>query len=248
MNWDPWCFGNSLNDIFPSYFLEEKCVDSFTDSFGWALPSSAPIALRDTLAGVHFSEQPATAWDGSESPNFSTFYYSYFKHLDEVNWHSFLWHKRFSLRYSSYAWMAVLGKLKTADQLRLRGIDVLDGCSLCDSGIESHSHLFFACDFTFTVINSLLPLLDVFLLRPNLLQIYDYFGSSSHFTSREKQFCFFVINCTIYFVWRERNTRKFENVWKNPFAIADSIRHATLAKVKNWKNYNGLRDRFGMVL
>ncbi|KAI0507907.1 hypothetical protein KFK09_014035 [Dendrobium nobile] len=143
MNWDPWYFGKSLNDIFSSFKFDKNYVDSYTTSFGWALPTSTPNALREILAGMNFSEQPATALDGSNLPTFSTFYHSYFKHLDEVYWHPFLWHKRFSLRYSSYAWLALVGKLKTADHLRLRGIDVLAGCSFCDSGIECNSHLFF---------------------------------------------------------------------------------------------------------
>ncbi|PKU79143.1 hypothetical protein MA16_Dca000487 [Dendrobium catenatum] len=247
MEWDHWCNGKSLKDILPSFKFEKSFVNCYTSNYGWNLPSSTPPLLLTEMLDINFYEQPAVVWDGSLSPTFSTFYDSYFGLNDEVCWHKFVWHKKKSLRFSSYAWMAMLGKLKTADILIQRGIDAYVTCSFCGAGSDCHSHLFFSCDFSFTVIASLLPPLGSFLFRPNLLQTFEFFEEARDFSIGEKNFCYFTICSSIYFLWRERNTRRFENNWKSPMTLISVIRHAILAKVKFWKQFEDLKRRFDFL-
>ncbi|PKU80820.1 hypothetical protein MA16_Dca025818 [Dendrobium catenatum] len=245
MEWDHWCGGRSLHDIMPNYKFRNPLVKSYLKDNCWAIPPSTPYLLLNEIVGINIIEQPRVTWDGAVNPSFSTFYTSFFTHLEEVSWHKFIWHKRKSLRFSAYAWMALLGKLKTADLLLMKGINVLSDCSFCSTGSDNHSHLFFACDFSYSVIISLLPPLEVFLLRPNLLQTFEFFEDSQEFCCWEKIFCYFTICSSIYFLWRERNTRRFDNVWKSPTLLCGIIRlQAILAKVKNWKHYDDLNRRF----
>ncbi|KAI0522769.1 hypothetical protein KFK09_005154 [Dendrobium nobile] len=160
---------------------------------------------------------------------------------------TFIWHKKKSLRFSSYAWMAMLGKLKTADHLNLRGIEALPTCSFCSEGRDCHSHIFFSCDFSYIVITSLFPPLGAFLLRPNLMQTFQWFDDSVDYCCWEKNFCYFTICCTIYYLWHERNSRRFENVWKSPSQLFYIIRNAIIAKVKHWNRFDELKDRFSFL-
>ncbi|PKU64706.1 hypothetical protein MA16_Dca017648 [Dendrobium catenatum] len=244
MEWDHWCNGISLKDIMQSFKFEDSFVNCYTNGYGWTLPPSTPNLLVAEIMGLNIFEHPMVLWLGSPTPTFSTFYTSYFSVVQEVSWQKFIWHKKKSLRFSSYAWMAMLGKLKTADQLILRGIDAYSPCSFCGDGSESHSHLFFTCDFTFSVISSLLPPLRSFLLRPNMMQTFVYFDESLDYNSWEKTFCYYTICSSIYFLWRERNSRRFEMIWRSPSKITSVIRLAILAKVKYWKHFDDLKRRF----
>ncbi|KAI0492827.1 hypothetical protein KFK09_027103 [Dendrobium nobile] len=72
-----------------------------------------------------------------------------FAHQIIVPWHKFVWHKRYALRFSSYAWLAISESLKIADALSKWGIFILATCVLCNKEMESINHLFFQCDFSF---------------------------------------------------------------------------------------------------
>ncbi|KAI0516493.1 hypothetical protein KFK09_009185 [Dendrobium nobile] len=101
--------------------------------------------------------------------------------------------------------MARIGKLKTADNLQLRGIQVPLNCSLCSCHLENHSHLFFDCDFTFYILKNILPDFNSFLFRPSLPQALDFIENSVNFNRTKKEFCYLVISCITYHIWRERN-------------------------------------------
>ncbi|PKU73771.1 hypothetical protein MA16_Dca020770 [Dendrobium catenatum] len=140
--------------------------------------------------------------------------------------------------------MAILGKLKTTDNLQSRGIAAPQACSLCHGNPENHSHLFFGCDFSFTILTRLLPDLKCFLLRPTIAQIFDFFEQSMIYSRLEKNFCFLTVSCTIYHIWRERNNRCFSNLNANSVKILCNIFAAIPLKVSKWQNKDTLMRRF----
>ncbi|PKU59302.1 hypothetical protein MA16_Dca027291 [Dendrobium catenatum] len=140
--------------------------------------------------------------------------------------------------------MAVIGKLKTADNLNSRGIAVPLTCSLCLSFPKNHSHLFFGCEFSFTILTRLLPELNCFLLRPTLLQIFYFFDHSTTYNRQEIDFCCLIVSYTIYHLWRERNSRRFSNENMNSVKIINNISTAIRLKVSKWKNKERLLGRF----
>lgn len=77
---------------------------------------------------------------------------SWFKDVQEVNWHKAVWLKGFALNYAIYAWLATIEGLKTSDTLAQRGFGTLLNCMLCDHGMDSHMHLFFSCPFSLNLI------------------------------------------------------------------------------------------------
>ncbi|KAL0924368.1 hypothetical protein M5K25_005187 [Dendrobium thyrsiflorum] len=183
-----------------------------------------------------------------EKDGVNIFIADYYSDLEDVSWSNYLWHKRYALRHSAYAWMAILGKLKTADILSTRGINIPAACPFCLEANETHNHLFFECDFSYSIIRTLLPRLEFFLMRPNILQLFDYVAGFQNFNEEEKSFCFLTLCGTIYYIWRERNNRRFSMSWKSPNTITALIAKDIKLKVYNWKNLGRLLNSFPAIL
>ncbi|PKU71730.1 hypothetical protein MA16_Dca027592 [Dendrobium catenatum] len=143
--------------------------------------------------------------------------------------------------------MARLGKLKTADNLLLRGIQVPLNCSLCSGMLENHSQFFFNCDFSLYILKTILPDFNYFLLRPTLPQTLDFIENSGKFNNAEKDFCFLALSCIIYHIWRERNNRRFSDLRNNVVKLICNISSALRLKTFKWKNRNSLLQRFTIM-
>ncbi|PKU70783.1 hypothetical protein MA16_Dca012536 [Dendrobium catenatum] len=144
--------------------------------------------------------------------------------------------------------MTILGKLKSADSLIRRGLPVSPICNFCSGHLETHSHLFFGCDFTFGVLSKLLPATNAFYLRPNLFQVHDFMWNNANLAVLEKNLASLAISAIVYFLWRERNQRRFSEARKSLNQLCDDICAAVCAKVKSWNNHEILDGKFGEIL
>ncbi|PKU71506.1 hypothetical protein MA16_Dca004348 [Dendrobium catenatum] len=133
--------------------------------------------------------------------------------------------------------MAIKGGLKTADSLFARGIEVNKNCALCHCYDETSSHLFFECDYSFAILSILMRNLGFLLLRPNILQIFEYIEDTHH---KDKDFFFLLICCAVYYIWRERNDRKFGGKSVSSTTLAHKIKTAVLSKILKWKKVENL--------
>lgn len=63
-------------------------------------------------------------------------------------WYKHIWYSQCIPRHAFISWVAVKGRLKTKDRLA-KWFNVPDlTCNLCHSDNESHSHLFFTCEYS----------------------------------------------------------------------------------------------------
>ncbi|KAI0512068.1 hypothetical protein KFK09_012703 [Dendrobium nobile] len=175
-------------------------------------------------------------WLGKQNPKFADFRNQFYSNLEVVEWHKFIWHKKASLRYSVYAWLAFKGGLKTADVLAMRGITDHFNCCFCHGEKETVSHLFFDCNFTFNVIKSLLPWMDSHLLKPNLYQVYDSIYEQK-INKQLKHYYLLSASATIYHLWRARNDRLYGGIIDSQETISVKIRKALILKTHGWKRY-----------
>ncbi|PKU60948.1 Putative ribonuclease H protein [Dendrobium catenatum] len=247
--WDPWCHQKSISELAcPSTFSNLKLKEVISNNL-WTLPEGIPGDIILKIMTVELSSKTHTVyWLGAVSQTLNNFSKFYFSDMEDVSWAKYIWHKGFALRYASYAWMAILRKLKTADLLLSRGISVTAECSFCSYSRECHSHLFFECDFSFKLITELIPALENFYLRPNLFQVYEFLSNSGCYSRAELNFCFLAIAVLVYWIWRERNSRRFSNTWKGHSELKEVISQAIHAKTVKWKNYDSLKDRFSAIL
>lgn len=62
-----------------------------------------------------------------------------------VNRFYLVWYPKYIPRWAIIQWLAFKGRLATKDRLITWGVISSNQCILCNSGGESHSHLFFEC-------------------------------------------------------------------------------------------------------
>jgi len=105
-----------------------------------------------------------------------------------------------------FAGWLLLGGLKSTDSLIANGINVNAICALCHSSNKTVSYLFFECDYSFSILSKLMSNLGFLLLRPNILQIFEYIDDTY---TMNKDFYYLIICCSVYHILRERNDRKF---------------------------------------
>ena len=83
----------------------------------------------------------------------------------EVGCSSFLWKGiwkvKVPLKVSFFVWTASLGKILTLDNLRKRGLIVVDWCCMCKRSGESINHLFLNCEVARALWSVLFALFDV---------------------------------------------------------------------------------------
>lgn len=173
---------------------------------------------------------------------------SYYENLSDVSLHKYIWFKRHAVRFSVYTWMAIREKLKMADLLLRRNIDINPSCSFCHHNIENHKHLFFECDYSFLVISYLLPQMNKFYMRPTLLQLLEHYDQIQKKFIKEKNFIYLDISSLVYILWIERNSRCFYGNRISPLTHCYSVRNAIKLKVSNWKNYEELQRTFPNIL
>ncbi|KAI0513575.1 hypothetical protein KFK09_009600 [Dendrobium nobile] len=242
--WDSWLNGDIIGNHFNIAAGDDFTVKELFSKGNWDLPSFFPNSLTDAILNSAIKENSGILWNGSPSWAFKFFIEQFHAHLPKVDRSVSIWHKKHALKYACFAWMAVLGKLKTADNLLIRGIEVPQLCSLCNSFAENHNHLFFACDFSFNILKFILPYVNCFLLRPTLAQVLEFFINSNCFTCLEKDFCCLSVSCILYHLWRERNSRRFSDLRTNSVRLICNITTAIRFKISRWKNKDNLLQRF----
>ncbi|KAL0909837.1 hypothetical protein M5K25_020737 [Dendrobium thyrsiflorum] len=180
---------------------------------------------------------------GLEHSKFKDFYDGFFDRELDIEWYHYVWHKKKCLRYSVFTWLAFNGGLKTVDALARRNISVSDPvCPLCRSDQETLNHIFFECNYSFSVIIRFLPSFQSFYLRPSLFQAFQHVGSLNEAKVVKCRYLL-ILNAIVYHLWRERNNRRFNSSSLCAASIAKVITKVIKIKLSSWKNHDFLLER-----
>lgn len=128
----------------------------------------------------------------------------------KVIWVNHVWFTQCVPRHSFILWMAVKGRLKTQDRIS-RWLNIQDmSCPFCNGCKDSHSHLFFSCNFARrlwerlkimakldNVSNSWAQIISCIVNRPAKNTIWSVIQR-------------LVLGASVYFIWQERNMRLFD--------------------------------------
>ena len=138
-----------------------------------------------------------------------------------VSWHKAVWFRESVPRYSFIQWIANLGRLTTRDRLRQWGMNVPAACVLCSTGLDSHTHLFFECEFSSSIWVSLSS--RIARNPPRTLLSAASWALNVQFSPPffARKILKLLLQSSIYMIWKERNNRVF------------SGNHGTLASTKS---------------
>ncbi|KAK9689837.1 hypothetical protein RND81_09G084900 [Saponaria officinalis] len=141
--------------------------------------------------------------------------------------------------------LAAQHKLPTIDLLSLRGIHIVNRCSLSKTHNETHRHLFFKCPFSNIVWCTLLSWMKLPQRSYDLItELYwtHRRGSRKHWKTIWYRGS---LSAAVYYIWAERNIRIFEGKERAPDQIVKTIKYVVaircLALASN-SNYDVVVD------
>ncbi|PKU73743.1 hypothetical protein MA16_Dca013324 [Dendrobium catenatum] len=144
--------------------------------------------------------------------------------------------------------MALSNGLKTLAALSARNIVIRDvSCPLCHLHPETTAHLLLECDYSFQVICKLIPQFTSFLFRPNLAQAFQFISGIDS-TKKVKLGLLLILNVTEYFIWIERNSRKYNGRISCAITLAKKISSVVYLKLNSWKCGNSeVESSYGRI-
>lgn len=166
---DKWVNGTAICDAFPSLAnaVEARAQRSRTVAEGlpnrtWMLDITGPLSthviweylqLRDLLDEDEFTLQPNVQdrwiWSKNGSGVYTTksAYLRFFEQERKLPCADILWKTWAPGKVRHHVWLALHGRLWTADRMTRRNMDTHVLCPLCGLEEETHQHLLWSCPF-----------------------------------------------------------------------------------------------------
>jgi hypothetical protein len=124
-------------------------------------------------------------------------------------WRS-IWRSKAPPRVAFFAWTAAWGKILTVDNLRRRGLVVVNRCWLCESDGESVDHLLLHCGAARALWNAFFVRFGLYWVMPcSVKELLACWWSCGR--SRSAVVWKMVPLCIMWCIWSERNLRCFED-------------------------------------
>nr|GEX39078.1 hypothetical protein [Tanacetum cinerariifolium] len=130
----------------------------------------------------------------------------------KVNWVHVVWSPNSTSRHAFNLWLIVKRKLKTQDILWSWDVagSMSSCCSLCETTLDSHEHLFFEFPFSSQVWFHLRDLAGLPSTQPSIDLIMDAITPTANIRTSKSVISKLVLAAAAYFVWQERNDRLFK--------------------------------------
>ena len=135
-------------------------------------------------------------------------------------------------RVAFFSWTAALGKILTIDNLRKRGLILVDWCYLCRESGESPDHILLHRKLARELWDLVFVLFGVQWVMPRtVLDLLSCWQGSSG-SSRTSMVLRVVPQCVFWCVWKERNARHFEDTKTSILEMKSSFFQLLFAWVK----------------
>lgn len=159
------------------------------------------------------------------------------KTLEEIgplhHWYKIVWNKAFIPKHALCMWMACLKRLPTQDRLNQWKNDPPDlKCVFCNMVIETHNHLFFECNYSGSIWNTIKQETGI----QNSLNTWEdillawSMGTWRRWTTVQR----LAISATVYHIWLERNRKFFDNHNRNISEVVADVKMEILMRMA-WK-------------
>jgi hypothetical protein len=228
---DAWCGESPLKDTFPGLFniarfREASIADNMEHSNGsiqWNIVFTRLLHDWEVETLVSFYNclysrklrgvgEDKLWWIPSRKGTFEV--RSFYRALSTQGPSSFpwkgIWRTKAPPRVAFFAWTATRGKILTIDNLRRRGMIVVNRCCLCESDGESVDHLLIHCGVANALWNAILSRLGLNWVMPSSVKELMACWCSGGRT-RSAVVWKMIPLCIMWCIWRERNARCFED-------------------------------------
>ena len=119
-------------------------------------------------------------------------------------------------------WLAIKSRLSTIDRMQTFVAHFGTGCVHCHAGMESHSH-FFECSYSSMVQSSILSFTSQLWQPKPWVEFIDW--AAINWKGKEMKNVIYkpCLASTVYYLWNERNNRKFKNQYRDPITVLNLI-------------------------
>ncbi|XP_024006569.1 uncharacterized protein LOC112083076 [Eutrema salsugineum] len=124
-----------------------------------------------------------------------------------ISWSSGVWFKHSTPMFSVFSWLAIYDRLSTGDQMQQWNVGANASCVLCNSPLESRTHLFFACSYSAKVWSALIKEL----LKSSFSVVWQDLVHLISANQPDRNALFLLrysFQAAIHCIWRERNNRR----------------------------------------
>jgi len=176
------------------------------------------IHLWDTLEtfqlSPHTSDRFIWKWTASGTYTASSAYRAFFIGMTSLPGAKFVWRAAVPPKVKFFFWLALHGRLWTADRRKRHGLQPEATCALCDQDGETTDHLLASCPFTREVWARLLASAGHQHLAPgNDSTLADWWLLTRDEVPGTFRRAFdSLVLLVAWIMWKERNNRTFSNV------------------------------------
>ncbi|XP_074314196.1 uncharacterized protein LOC141649404 [Silene latifolia] len=167
--------------------------------------------VKDRLAGGY----QGNCWSASTGEySISAGYHWLQAPHPHVLWYHDVWDSWVIPKQAFIGWLIHRNALNTRSKLCKLGLSTTASCVLCETGEETHDHLFWDCVYSSKIIAGLELLLQLKLT-----------GHSTSYSKLQKRVCRVVKMAAWYAIWMERNSASLEFAICRPEKLTQRIQH-----------------------
>nr|XP_043619765.1 uncharacterized protein LOC122591569 [Erigeron canadensis] len=217
---DSWCEASPLSNLLSRVisnagFLMSTSVSDLIHDNTWSWPMEWGKIIPTIDVPVLIHDQPdSLCWKdkfGSIQPfSVSQVWEAIRPNDGTVNWYHVVWFKQCIPKHAFLIWLVVKKKLKTQDMLRYWEMNGPASCAFCDAQLDSHSHLFFECDFSAQIWKGMCDRVDLAFYSDDWDIVLASFISIATIKKADAIIAKLVLGASFYFIWQERNFRLFQ--------------------------------------
>ena len=122
-----------------------------------------------------------------------------------------IWNPIVPPKLGFFAWEASWGKVLTLDQLKRRGIPLVNRCFLCEDDEETIDYLLIHCSRAKMLLNLFLAITDYNWVFPLMVCQFLLAWQSASVGKKRKRVWLAAPLCLFWTLWNERNRADFEN-------------------------------------
>lgn len=238
-NWSPFGRISEFLQLPPRSRLgipETATLHDLYSDGSWNLPPAR--SEEQLLLHIHLTSMSLTTTQDHHSWNlngssqvFSTgMVYRELKHHNPiVPWNKIVWSPRGIPRHNFNAWLLIQNCCPTRDRLLGWGLQTDPLGLLCNAAPESRDHIYFQCHYSWNIWTEIAGRVGQVPDRDWNQQVSSMQQTSGH---RHLQIIRLLTwQCTLYYVWAERNSRLHHKVFKPSHSISSQIQATIRSKV-----------------